>query len=129
MHARCFTVPRPYTAQEFADFLASDLCFLVTRPHGFALGRAVAGEAELITLAVDPDSRRQGQGAMLLDAFEAAARTRCATRAFLEVAADNTAARALYRRAGYADTGRRLGYYRAAHGAVDAVLMAKPLTA
>ncbi len=101
--------------------------FAVTTAAGFALGRAVAGEAELVTVAVDPGARRQGQGRALLAAFEARARTLDAETAFLEVADDNTAAQGLYRTTGWVETGRRKGYYRRAAGAVDAVMMNKSL--
>jgi [ribosomal protein S18]-alanine N-acetyltransferase len=100
LHAACFTMPRPWGAAEFADLLASPLVFLVAEPAGFALGRAVADEAELLTLAVDPSARRQGSGRRLLTKFEAEAASRGATSAFLDVAAGNDAARALYLSAG-----------------------------
>ena len=49
--------------------------------------------------------------------------------AFLEVAEDNAAARALYRAAGWNETGRRRGYYPRPGGALDAITLAKPLGA
>lgn len=126
LHARCFTVPRPYGADEFETFLRARECFLLTVPGGFALGRVAADEAELLTLAVDPGHRRRGVARGLLAAFEAEARRRGARRAFLEVAASNAAAIGLYRGAGYDESGRRRGYYRRADGgAEDAVAMEK----
>ena len=128
LHGRCFTVPRPFTEAEFTEFLASGLCFLCTAPQGFALGRVTVDEAELVTLAVEPDARRRGLGRRLLSSFENMARGRGATRAFLEVAAENAAARALYTTQGYRESGRRRGYYRTPDGArIDAILMDKPL--
>ena len=130
LHARCFTVPRPFSEAEFADLLSAGPVFLCADPAGFALGRAVAGEAELLTIAVDPDRRRQGHGARLLSRFAAEARARGADTAFLEVAADNRAARALYLAAGYAEVGRRPGYYRSpGRPPVDAVIMRAALAA
>jgi len=41
---------------------------------------------------------------------------------FLEVAEDNGSARALYRRAGFRDVGRREGYYPAGKGAAALIL-------
>ena len=50
-------------------------------------------------------------------------------RLFLEVAEDNAAARALYATAGFAEAGRRRGYYAAADGGRrDALLLALDLT-
>jgi ribosomal-protein-alanine N-acetyltransferase len=97
-------------------------------PAGFALYRTVAGEAELLTIAVMPDARRKGLGADLLVASEDGARTAGAERLFLEVAAGNAAARALYKRAGYGECGRRKDYYHSPDGGRDdAVVMEKQL--
>lgn len=95
---------------------------------GFALCRAMAGEAELLTLAVMPDARHEGRGAALLAACEEGARESGAARLFLEVAAGNAGATALYASAGYSECGRRKGYYLPPDGKRDdAVVMAKPL--
>ena len=124
IHAACFTMPRPWDASEFATALADPRSLLIHEDHGFALGRIVADEAELLTLAVAPDARRQGTGARLMAAFLVGARARGAESVFLEVAAPNTAARALYEKCGFAQTGLRRGYYRDAKGrAVDAVVL------
>lgn len=95
---------------------------------GFALCRVMADEAELLTLAVLPDTRREGRGVSLLTACEEGARALGAIRLFLEVAAGNAAAGALYAHAGYRECGRRKGYYLRPDGSRDdAVVMAKPL--
>jgi ribosomal-protein-alanine N-acetyltransferase len=95
---------------------------------GFVLGRAIAGEAELLTLAVDPDHRRGGLGRHLVRAFEGAAMTRKAEFAYLEVGADNPGAYALYLAMGYSESGRRPRYYNTPEGAkIDAILMKKSL--
>ncbi len=97
-------------------------------PAGFALYRAVAGEAELLTISVLPEARRSGIGAGLLAACEDGARAAGAARLFLEVAAGNLAARALYGRAGYRECGRRKGHYQRPDGSRDdAVVMEKAL--
>jgi len=128
LHKRAFTHPRPWTTAEFAALQATPGVFLVTHAKGFALGRVVADEAKLLTLAVSPEARRQGVGSRLVRGFEAQALAEGAATAFLEVAADNRAARALYRHLGYRESGRRKGYYRTAAGQpVDAVLMTRPL--
>jgi len=128
LHARCFSTPRPWSAAEFEDLLASRFCFLLTAPGGFLLGRVIADEAELLTVAVDPDQRRQGTGRKLLSRFPETSENRGATTAFLEVAEDNSAARALYAGAGWAESGRRRAYYHRPDGsAVDALLLTLPL--
>lgn len=128
IHAACFPGQRAWSADEFADLLSLPGTFLITRPHGYALGRAAAGEAELLILAVTPEARRQGLGRQLLAAFEAAAKERKASELFLEVAADNRGALALYRAGGWAEHGRRRKYYTRRSGPeIDAVLMRKAL--
>ena len=128
LHAACFAIPRPWSAGEIADLLASPQVFACAESAGFAMGRAAADEAELLTLAVDPARRRQGIGARLVESFAAAARARGAQRAYLEVAADNTAAIALYLQAGFAVCGRRRGYYHPAGAKpVDALVMDRAL--
>lgn len=129
LHARAFAGQgRGWSATEFAELLASPLICLCAGPRGFALSRVVADEAELLTLATDPAHRRQGVAAALLAEIESTVRRRGATCQFLEVAADNVAARALYAAAGYAQTGRRAGYYaRDERGRVDALLLSKAL--
>ena len=96
LHARCFATPRPWTPGEFTEILADPLVFLLVEGDaGFLLGRAVAGEAELPTLAVAPEARRRGLGQRLVSRFLYQARLRGAESAFLEVAADNDAAQAV----------------------------------
>ena len=129
LHAAAFADQRPWSAAEFASLCDSPHVFLIPHPHGFALGRVILDEVELLTIATAPAARRQGIGRALLGAFETEAKGRGAALAHLEVAADNAPAMALYRACGWAETGRRKGYYpRADAGAVDAVLMQKRLT-
>ena len=110
---------------EFAGLLESPLVFAVGDARAFALGRVIADEAELLTLACDPAYRRKGLGRARLAGFEAEARARGAVTAFLEVAADNLPAHALYEAADYAEVARRAGYY--ALGTVDALILRKAL--
>ncbi|MBV7408701.1 GNAT family N-acetyltransferase [Maritimibacter sp. DP1N21-5] len=125
IHAGAFPGERGWSAREIEDLATSKGGVLVTHASGFALGRNIAGEVELLTIAVLPEAQGQGVGRDLLAAFEAQSGTAVA---FLEVAEDNTPARALYERAGWRETGRRKGYYtRGPDRAVDAILMTKTL--
>ena len=129
LHRRCFRTPPPWSAADFAAFVADPLAFvLVEGDAGFILGRAVAGEAEVLTLAVAPESRRLGLGRKLVARFIYQAQVRGAVRAFLEVSAENAAAIALYDSAGFAAEGRRKGYYATPEGVrIDALVMARDL--
>ncbi len=86
-------------------------------PTGLVMVRTVADEAEILTLAVLPPSRRGGVGAALMRAALDGAAAMGARRVFLEVAEDNHPAAGLYARLGFAEVGRRRDYYRAAGGA------------
>lgn len=128
LHAQSFVTPRAWSADEIRALLTDPAVFAETAAEGFALGRVSADEAELLTLAVAPATRRKGLGRALLQAFERTARARGATRALLEVAADNAAACGLYLGAGYAEVGRRPGYYRTPAGQRrDALIYARDL--
>lgn len=128
LHARCIRVPRPWTAAEFAALLSTPGVFLVGGSDALAVGRVAAREAELLTIATAPEHRRQGLGRRTLAAFEAEATRRGAVEAFLEVAADNAPALALYRASGWGRVGRRPGYYRDASAApADALILRKSL--
>ena len=120
LHGRCFVTPRPWTAAEFDGLLSAPGCVLLTAADGFLLGRIAGGEAELLTLAVAPEARRAGQGRALVGRFLEQCQAQGAEAAFLEVASDNAAALALYRRTGWEAVGRRPRYY--APG-IDAVVM------
>ncbi|MEM7471836.1 MAG: GNAT family N-acetyltransferase [Pseudomonadota bacterium] len=125
LHARCFSVPRPWSEAEFSAFEISKGIIDLRHNDGFLIGRVVADEAELLTLAVAPEARRKGIGAQLTDGFIAEAAQQGARHLVLEVAAENAGAIALYRSRGFDQTGLRKGYY----GGKDALIMARTLNA
>lgn len=129
LHAACFSVPRPWTAQEFATFLAMPQVLLTGAPQGFALGRVIFDEAELLTIAVDPAARRRGTGRALVSDLMAGATARGARAMFLEVSRENGAAIALYRASGFAEAGFRKAYYSDAGRPIDALVMRRDLSA
>ena len=79
---------------------------------GFAQVAVLLGEAELESMAVEPEQRGQGIGRLLLASTIEAARSAGATLLRLEVRRSNQAALRLYRSAGLTVTGERRGYYR-----------------
>lgn len=80
-------------------------------PPGFVLARAGGGEAEILTIGVDPAARGQGIGRRLLAAAAATALAAGADSLFLEVAKDNEEALRLYERFGFYLVGIRPAYY------------------
>ena len=83
---------------------------------GFSLYRTVAGDSELLLLAVDPKVQREGIGRKLLAHFINDAKANGAERIHLEVR-DGNAAIHLYETAGFIEVNRRRNYYRGTAGA------------
>jgi [ribosomal protein S18]-alanine N-acetyltransferase len=95
---------------------------------GFVIGQVAADMAEIISIGVAEDWQKRGMGRILFGAFVRAVTRAGAKRLFLDVAADNTAALALYQAMDCAEVGRRKGYYvRHEAPSVDAIVMSKPL--
>jgi [ribosomal protein S18]-alanine N-acetyltransferase len=129
-HAAAFAAERPWTELEFANLLAQPTTRLFGDGRSFLLARMIFDEAEVLTLATHPDHRRQGLARAALTAFLDEARATGATRTFLDVAEDNTPARALYASAGFTQIARRPAYYTSSDKARTAALvLARDLTA
>jgi len=123
LHAAAFE--RPWSAAEIAALAGAPGAFsLLAEGEGFILCRVIAGEAEVLTLAVAPAARRRGVGRALVEAAAALAHAAGSRTMFLEVADGNDPALALYAAAGFETVGRRRGYY--ASGA-DALVMRRDL--
>lgn len=126
-HAAAFPAD-PWSEQTIADLMASSNTVLVGDATAFVMGRVTLDEAEILTLATALESRRQGLARTRLSAFLTLAADRGARSAFLEVAADNKGARALYAAAGFAQVGLRKGYYaRPDSTPVDALILRRDL--
>jgi [ribosomal protein S18]-alanine N-acetyltransferase len=85
---------------------------------GFILSRLAAGEAEILSIAIAPKQRGRGLARPLLDLNLRRLAGLGARTVFLEVDENNKPARALYRRAGFADVGRRNSYYQSGAAAL-----------
>jgi ribosomal-protein-alanine N-acetyltransferase len=136
LHAACFA--EAWDAEALAAVLAMPGAFALVAAEagthgdgpsaiGFVILRAMAGEAEILALGVRPAARRRGLGRRLLAAGSLEAASRGTGRLFLEVAAGNWAARALYLGAGFAQVGRRENYYRRPGGGVAALVLARDI--
>ena len=126
IHRQAFPPGEAWSDDAFALQLALVGVFgLIDRRGGLLLARVTVDEAEVLTLGVAPDARRQGVASALLSEALVIARTCGALGLFLEVAPANDPARALYARHGFTEVGRRRRYY--ADGS-DALVLRKPLT-
>ena len=124
--------PGPWNKTQLADELAHPASWqwLARTPHsatvaGYIVGRTVAGEAEILRLAVDINYRRHGIAQKLLEHTFTELCRDAVDSCFLEMRAGNTAARLLYEKNGFQSIGIRYNYY---NGPVeDAVVMIKSL--
>jgi ribosomal-protein-alanine N-acetyltransferase len=124
----------PWSVSEIEDLISAPGGFGLAavadgRLSGFLIGRAIAGEAEIITVAVDPAVRRGGLGSALVERAAGVASEAGAACLFLEVAVDNEAALGLYEGAGFSRAGFRAGYYvRKGGPPADALVLRRDLT-
>ncbi|MCS6997417.1 MAG: ribosomal protein S18-alanine N-acetyltransferase [Casimicrobiaceae bacterium] len=125
----------PWQQSDFAAALrAGHLCLCARcdqgEPIGFAVGRLLVEDAELLLLAVRPDQRRRGIGRALLRRLEERLAAQGARRMFLEVRRGNWPAQRFYAALGYAPVGRRPRYYPSGaswHEREDALIYSRAL--
>jgi ribosomal-protein-alanine N-acetyltransferase len=92
-------------------------------PHellGYICWWLIGDELQILNVAAHPERRQRGIGRALVELVLHEAQTRRAGTITLEVRRGDTAATALYRSFGFAESGVRRNYYR--HGE-DAILM------
>ncbi|RLP77253.1 ribosomal-protein-alanine N-acetyltransferase [Mycetocola tolaasinivorans] len=80
--------------------------------YGGIFAPAGSGDADIQTIAVSSDARRQGIGRGLMNALIENARALRVREIFLEVREDKSAPRALYRDLGFEEIAERPGYYQ-----------------
>lgn len=122
----------PWSAEAFLAELAPDApaprSWWVAHDNGkligFAGGMVVDGDIEILDVAVAAEHRREGIARKLLSHVSYDAQMLGCTTASLEVEAGNNVAISLYASLGFAEVGRRRGYYGAG---VDALVMKAPL--
>ena len=91
--------------------------------QGFLIGKQIGPEWEIENIVVAGSWQRRGLGSMLLAQFLELIRRQNAESVFLEVRASNAAARALYAKYGFIESGCRPGYY--ANPPEDAIIYRK----
>ncbi|MGS0729662.1 ribosomal protein S18-alanine N-acetyltransferase, partial [Shewanella sp. 0m-11] len=90
---------------------------------GFAILHQIFEDATLMDICVEPRRQGKGYGKMLLKAVIVEAKDKGAEVLLLEVRQSAIAARELYEKVGFKETGIRKGYYKSDTGTEDAVLM------
>ncbi len=91
---------------------------------GFLLAQVAAEEAEILSVGVAQPWQRAGLGSQLVAELVGRVRSLRVRELFLEVASDNAAALACYRRLGFTAVGVRTAYYaRVANDRADAVVL------
>lgn len=119
IHAEGFR--RGWSIDEIEQLIAEPTvrCLLLRRESplglrrvlGFVMVRSVAGEAEVLTIAVASARRGRGHGRLLIEEALRRLYAEGVGAVFLEVSESNPPALALYRRLGFREVGRRKGYY------------------
>jgi len=122
-------LPWSWNAQRVRYYIENrDSAVLAARDRrrliGFAIMEFFEERAHLSLLAVLPGYQKLGVGKRMLEWLEASARTAGIFAVHLELRAGNDGARRFYERLGYAEKGRRRGYYA---GREDALCMARDL--
>lgn len=117
----------PWTRGNFSDSLNAGYHCWIVECAGVVVGYSVvmiaADEAHLLNLSVAAEWQRRGLGVELLRFIIKLARDYAASKIYLEVRPSNTAARALYARAGFTEIAVRRGYYPSRADREDAVVM------
>ncbi len=121
--------PFPWTRGNFVDSLAARYtAWTLNHVDGGLIGYCVAmfgvDEMHLLNITIAQAARRRGHARRLLAELVQQCRLRGARRLWLEVRESNAEARETYGRLGFAQVGRRKGYYPAPQGRrEDAVVM------
>lgn len=131
LHGQRF--PRRWSDGEFQNLLLQQNVFgfvarqtnaFFSKPlGGFVLSREAAGEAEILTVAVNEKFGRVGLGWRLMQAALREAASRGGESMFLEVEAANRPAVELYRKLGFQKVGERPAYYAGPDGTRSSALV------
>ncbi|HTW75189.1 MAG TPA: ribosomal protein S18-alanine N-acetyltransferase [Steroidobacteraceae bacterium] len=121
----------PWTEGIFRDCLRVNYVCRVVESGAELIGYGIisvgAGEAHVLNICVAEEQRCRGVGRRLLTHLLQVAARQGARDALLETRPTNVAALHLYRSLGFVQVGTRRGYYQAAGGREDAVVLKRPV--
>lgn len=119
--------PYPWTRGNFSDSLKAGYSCWACEHDGALMGYAVLmmvlDEAHLLNISIAKEFQGRGLGRQLLEHVISVARKHKGQMMFLEVRPSNETARRLYEDMGFNEFSVRKGYYPAANGREDAILM------
>ena len=109
IHRHAFPEGEGWNAGSMTELLNMPGADYILQPEGFILFRTACDEAEIITLAVLPENRRQGAGSRLVALMREEIQP--IAKIFLEVENENEPALGLYKKLGFVQVGFRRNYY------------------
>ena len=120
----------PWSEKSIASELTNPLTYWLVAVEGDTVAgyigsQSVMGESDMMNVAVAPEYRRRGMGEALVLALAQGLKEQGNESLALEVRASNVPAIALYEKLGFAQVGRRPGYYR--NPREDALILKKML--
>lgn len=117
---------RPWPESVMRGYLKRANCVWVLEEGqqivAYAVNTLIAGEGELLMIAVAPAEQGKGYGRKLMQQLEAYLEEKNAEQWFLDVRASNFKAINLYESLGFNQAGRRPNYYPTERGSEDALL-------
>ncbi|MEH6617326.1 MAG: ribosomal protein S18-alanine N-acetyltransferase [Porticoccus sp.] len=118
--------PHPWRESQFLESVSKHHCLVLSLEAqiiGYTVYTIVAGEAEILNIAIHPDYQGKGYGRQLLEYLMSIVSEQ-AERFFLEVRASNHPAIHLYQDVGFVEICLRQNYYQTSSGPEDAIVMA-----
>ena len=116
LHAVSFAELQRWDAASIRSLMAQPTTTSLALTHndmilGFIMASFIAGESEILTLAIHPEHRRKGYAKTLIEKYIEQHSAKGLEKIFLEVAANNIAAIHLYQSLGFTIISKRANYY------------------
>jgi ribosomal-protein-alanine N-acetyltransferase len=124
LYQLCFPDKRP---EEEIKALGPDFKFEIMGESFIIYNILSTDQAEIIDLGTIPSARKLGMAKKLLEDTLNSLKEKGVTTVFLEVAANNHPAIALYNKCGFVDYNLRKGYYKTGDSRINAILMKKSI--